>query len=696
MNETLTFRTTNNAATHLGRKLYNSTPPAIAELVANSYDAYATEINLELKSHGKTIVVADNGVGMTVDQLVARYAQIGMPKKNIDVPEGMSRRNPMGKKGIGKLASFSLGDSYTVYTRTCADTEWISFTVEYRNMVTKFEDSQTQYEYPAQINHLETLPSHLKTFDADHGFIVEINSLRREITQTTLKHLENQLRRRFTIRSGEVAINLNGAPLEMSRDEIFYKYVESAVYIGYTDEEITEQFTDGQRISRASLSAKDKDVREIIIDLEGDGVKIWVGTIDKPARLKELELGGVVVYINGKVADEDFLKNEKSAQMGGNYIVGEVYADYLNDSDEEPITSSRQGLETGDGEVEKILKVVVSLQNQAIREWNRLREANAIRIVGGPIADDEKYQNWVNNLNSHQKKFNSSLLKSLGALGDYDDGAWLSKSERISIINGITSLVEASKAIDIDDQLQNIDLTDHKTILRLIGSFMGVVATQEKIQMAEAAAKRLQAIEQLKMIMGDQKSLEAYFQKHLSENPWLLNPYWNTTGKEINTELKEQFYGKDPERGDKGFIDILVQVNEETLPIIVELKKHTPTGYASPSNITYSNIFDQVDKYRRIIVNYEANRQRTILRRDIKAIFVAPENTSGGARTRLTHGLDEEDIASLRGDNIEVTTYEKLIENARAMYSDILQARSKVNDTVPYFAANYENEKRKS
>lgn len=34
----INFSTTNNAVTHLGRNLYSSTPPALAELVANSYE----------------------------------------------------------------------------------------------------------------------------------------------------------------------------------------------------------------------------------------------------------------------------------------------------------------------------------------------------------------------------------------------------------------------------------------------------------------------------------------------------------------------------------------------------------------------------------------------------------------------------------------------------------------------------------
>ena len=46
----LKFSIANNAVTHLGRNLYSTTPPALAELVANSYDAYATAVNINLSN----------------------------------------------------------------------------------------------------------------------------------------------------------------------------------------------------------------------------------------------------------------------------------------------------------------------------------------------------------------------------------------------------------------------------------------------------------------------------------------------------------------------------------------------------------------------------------------------------------------------------------------------------------------------
>ena len=118
---TIAFSVANRAVSHLGRNLYGTTPPAIAELIANSYDAYARRVSIRYEKDsplGECVVIADNGAGMSIQDLREKYATIGKTKSSGEVPPGMSRRMPMGRKGIGKLAAFSVGDRYDVYTKT--------------------------------------------------------------------------------------------------------------------------------------------------------------------------------------------------------------------------------------------------------------------------------------------------------------------------------------------------------------------------------------------------------------------------------------------------------------------------------------------------------------------------------------------------------------------------------------------------
>ena len=55
---------------HLGVKMYSHTVPAIAELIANAYDACATEVEVRLFDKPKhKIVIKDNGIGMSFDEI---------------------------------------------------------------------------------------------------------------------------------------------------------------------------------------------------------------------------------------------------------------------------------------------------------------------------------------------------------------------------------------------------------------------------------------------------------------------------------------------------------------------------------------------------------------------------------------------------------------------------------------------------
>lgn len=75
----LKFSIANNAVTHLGRNLYSTTPPALAELVANSYDAYATAVNINLSN--ESISIIDNGKGLSIKELETKHAIIGSEKQ---------------------------------------------------------------------------------------------------------------------------------------------------------------------------------------------------------------------------------------------------------------------------------------------------------------------------------------------------------------------------------------------------------------------------------------------------------------------------------------------------------------------------------------------------------------------------------------------------------------------------------------
>ena len=93
---------------HLGSNMYSRLPNAVAELVANAYDADATEITVRVVGSGEAqhIVVEDNGHGMSRDDVRDKYLRIGRNRRGsaTTATSESGKRTVSGKKGLGKLA----------------------------------------------------------------------------------------------------------------------------------------------------------------------------------------------------------------------------------------------------------------------------------------------------------------------------------------------------------------------------------------------------------------------------------------------------------------------------------------------------------------------------------------------------------------------------------------------------------------
>ena len=87
----------------LGAQLYGDTPSIISELVQNAYDADARAVWITINTgNPSSIVVQDNGIGMTPDEINSRFLNIGQDRRS-QYPQSPSGRKVLGRKGIGKL-----------------------------------------------------------------------------------------------------------------------------------------------------------------------------------------------------------------------------------------------------------------------------------------------------------------------------------------------------------------------------------------------------------------------------------------------------------------------------------------------------------------------------------------------------------------------------------------------------------------
>ena len=112
---TLRFAIEGRMLRELGEHLVRTPEVAIVELIKNSYDADATECVVSYYPP-ESIVVSDDGLGMTQDQFLKGWMRIGTSiKENISGSEKYSR-HITGEKGIGRFAVRFLGRSLTMET----------------------------------------------------------------------------------------------------------------------------------------------------------------------------------------------------------------------------------------------------------------------------------------------------------------------------------------------------------------------------------------------------------------------------------------------------------------------------------------------------------------------------------------------------------------------------------------------------
>ena len=125
---------------HLGRDSIKDHSTALLELVKNSYDADATKVDIEIFSETKDMIrVADNGFGMTENELKNSWLRIGYSGKRTSTKSKLGRRKT-GEKGIGRISTDRLGSQLELRTKSKDDkliglkVNWDNFDVEGKSL----------------------------------------------------------------------------------------------------------------------------------------------------------------------------------------------------------------------------------------------------------------------------------------------------------------------------------------------------------------------------------------------------------------------------------------------------------------------------------------------------------------------------------------------------------------------------------
>lgn len=346
-----------NIIEHLGLKLYQNKPTnVIAELVSNSWDANANNSWIDIISQNGSpiaILATDNGDGMSEAEIINNWLIIAK-KKNVERKPTSSKRRPMGRKGIGKLAPFGIGKKVDLITLKDQKLNWLS--LDYRQMtsgdseelvsysphvIVKNGSSVTSTDISEYIKSLaeplqEVLTNRLESIvKSKKGTIIICHdlSLKRVIKTTTLKEA---LGKRFTVTLNTPSFTVSVNDSELTEEECLPKFILRLPQNGL--EEHTIQITKYTANGEPELDSDNSPIRI------SKTIKSWVGFTANADQSQDQS--GIGVFAHGKLAqDRPFTFGSKGLEIKTRYMYGVIEADWIDELEEDIISTDRTSID---------------------------------------------------------------------------------------------------------------------------------------------------------------------------------------------------------------------------------------------------------------------------------------------------------------------------------------------------------------
>ena len=624
---------------HLGIKLYSNAAAVLSEAVANAWDADATEVAIDIGSD--EIVIEDTGVGMNLNAINERFLAVGYAKRAVEGETSKRGRAFMGRKGIGKLALFSIAGVIEVHTSTGAEQH--AFKMVTADVRTAIDKGEEYYPTPVTFSGPAT------------GTRIVLHDLRKKRTGSSVAALRKRIARRFSIigfkgKDGDsFSVLINGKPVAAGDREDLRAI------------EFLWEFGETRITSSSAPELKERFVLDAQVHSEHPDwvLRGWFGTADEPKRLNHEEAGslnGIVVISRGRLIQENILDRLNFSRVLVSYLTGQVEADFLDVRDADDIaTSDRQRVVEDDPRYEALVTFlrskIVSIQDQ----WTDLRnEARGKQAISEIPALSE----WLEDLPAPQRGNARRLLGLIRGV-ELDD-----RKDRLDLYR---AGMLAFERLRLREQAHQLSAGPQLTAEQLL-PLLSDLSTLEGSLYLEIVRVRLDILQEFEgLVDADEK--EKVLQRHLFDNLWLLDPGWE---RAAGSERLEQILKRDykvfdsdlDEKESRGRIDIRYRTNAGQ-HIIVELKRAGRT-------LKVSELLEQGGQY--------ATALRKCLKaegRDNPQISVVFVIGSELAEQRDGSAIDvDRALASFNG---RVVHYETLIRNARESYGEYLKAKAKVD-----------------
>lgn len=328
---------------HLGVKMYSNISNAIAELIANAYDADAHNVQIKLfdEAGEKRIEVIDDGEGMNFNEINEQFLRIGRKRREegyTTSPNGA--RKVTGRKGLGKLAFFGIGNIIDIYTIRRGSSEKVSFTLNWNELIsTKGQDYKPEFT-------IEDCDTSL------HGTTIVLKELKRKSTFDK-KELAIRISKLFNLFDNTfgVTISLNEDEELRIDDKLKYENIDSQFEWEFPEfiQHVSTEYAEKQNISGKIIST------------------------EKPLKPG---LRGIILFANGRLVNAPEFFGVSESSHGFSYFTGWLNVDFVDDWKEDVISTDRQSLNWDLPKTSELRSFLKKTMSELERRWREKRNEN--------------------------------------------------------------------------------------------------------------------------------------------------------------------------------------------------------------------------------------------------------------------------------------------------------------------------------
>ena len=628
-----------NVLNHLGLNLYSNVPAVLSEVVANSWDADATHVDIEIADD--KITITDDGHGMSEADINEKYLNVGYERRKKEHAQTPKHDRPvMGRKGIGKLSLFSIAETVTV--ETVKGEEKSGFVMSVAKIRAAIEQEGNTY-------HPEPMDNSEMTLDKE-GTQIILTDLKKRVSQTP-SALRKRLARRFSIiGTDNFNVAINGKPVTIADRDYFHKLQ----YLWYYGDE-SEKYKQSCKLDKPEHAQKRTGTFKGLGEGDADSVNYrvrgWIGTVRKSGDLNAEDggdnLNKIVVMVRGKLAQEDILEDFSEGGLYTKYLIGEIHADFLDQDDSDDIaTTNRQEIIKDDPRYRALQHWVRGELKHIQRQWTTLRTEQGAEEASQIHAIDE----WLAGLNRGERRQAKSLFGKIGQLT-------LDEKDKVGLYQQCVLAFENIRYKGELEALEQITPENLDAVTQIFAELDDIEASLYY----RIVQERLRVIKALHTHVAD-NAKEKVVQEYLYEHLWLLDPSWD---RATETPLMEQSVQKEFAQLDAGLsdeekrgrFDIKYKMTSGK-HVIIELKRA-------------NRVLDQYDLLKQVEKYGEALRK--LVRANGKNEPVEVVCIVGKPLSQWTDTEREErSKRTMAEQNVRVVLYNQLIEDAYRSYQAFL------------------------